>query len=394
MKKVILSVIVLAAMIGIIEAAPFQTLGMLRTPDAYVLPHKAAEILLVGYYRDVVRPAYVDPDKNGLIPYGMIGVGILDRVELGFFGGDWVYFLNAKIKLIQETPKVPQFAVGMDNILSPVNHHRAQDYIPGDPNNPDPGWYYEDHPDKTDYEYYSPYIVGSKQAVIGGLSWMFNLGWGQNRHTGQVERSRIFNGLFASIELSPIRDLALQGEYDGKDFNAAIKLTVKNFGFKIGAQAVEDWAKGSEGNGYEDNVRVALGVSYLFDRYAEAKRSRPDLSQYAKDQDLEPIEVAGLDEPVVPPIGEDVVVDVTVPVTDVVVTDGTTVTDGTEVTIVTPGTTVTTPGVTTPTGYKELSPEVKDLLAELRNLREERQKAQKALEDLRTWLQELKQKKN
>ena len=52
---------------------------------------------------------------------------------------------------------------------------------------------------------------------------------------------------------------------------------------------------------------------------------------------------------------------------------------------------VTTPGIVEASAYKELSPEVKDLLAELRLLREERQKAQKALEDLRKWLQELKE---
>ena len=34
MKKVILSMIVLVAVFSIAQAAPFQTLGMLRTPDA------------------------------------------------------------------------------------------------------------------------------------------------------------------------------------------------------------------------------------------------------------------------------------------------------------------------------------------------------------------------
>lgn len=394
MRKVILSVIVLAAMLGVANAAPFQTMGMLRTPDAYVLPHKSAELLLVGYYRDVVRPSYVDDDKNGIIPYGMLGVGLFDRVELGFFGGDWVYFLNVKAKVIQETPKIPQVAVGIDNILSPVDRHRAQDYTPANST-----WDYADHPDKTDYEYYSPYFVMSKQAVIGGLSWMFNLGWGSNRHTGQVPRSRILNGTFASIELSPMRDLAIQGEYDGKDFNAGIKYSIKNFALRIGAEAVEDLAKGSEGNGYEDNIRVAFGLSYLFDKYAEAKR-RPDLREYVVDDDLDEIDVVTMDDTDITPIPDEVVIDVTptdIVTTDVVDDTGTTDTEttGTEVTIVTPGTVVETPGLTTTTsGYKELSPEVKDLLAELRSLREERQKAQKALEDLRTWLQELKAKKN
>ncbi|MDP3113690.1 MAG: hypothetical protein Q8M98_02840 [Candidatus Cloacimonadaceae bacterium] len=371
MKRVILSVIVLAAMLSIAEAAPFQTLGMLRTPDAYVLPHKAAEILLVGYYRDVARPTYVNPDQNGFVPYGMLGVGILDRVELGFFGGDEVYYMNLKFKLIQETTKIPQVSVGIDNLFSPVNRHRAQDWTPTTALD----WNYSDHPDKTDYEYYSPYIVGSKQAVIGGLSWMFNLGFGTNRFTGQVPRSRIFNGTFASVELSPFRDFAIQGEFSGHDFNAGIKYSYKNFGIKIGAQSLEDLTKN---NGYEENLRVAFGLSYLFDKYATSKR-RPDLRQFAMDQDIDDIEVAVVDEPLVgTPASGDIEVAVIDP----------------EVTLVTPGTTIQTPGAVVQTGaYRELSPEVKELLAELKKLSDERQKAQQALIDLRKWLEELKKPK-
>ncbi|MBW6513566.1 MAG: YjbH domain-containing protein [Candidatus Syntrophosphaera sp.] len=366
MKRLVLSVIVLAATFGLMEAAPFQTLGLLRTPDAYVLPHKAAELVLVGYYRNVEAPSYVGDEYNGFIPYGMIGVGILDRVELGFFGGDDVYFMNAKLKVIQESGTLPQISVGMDNIFSPVNKHRAQDYNPDD--YPDIEW--ADHPDKVDYEYYSPYVVASKQAVFGGLSWMFNLGWGQNRYTGQVARSRIFNGLFSSIEISPFKDFAIQGEYDGKDFNAGLKYTVKNFTFRLGGEALEDLAKGSEGNGYEKNLRLAFGVSYLFDKYAEAKR-RPELRRYAQDTDMDGTKIV---------TGGEIPVGVTE--------------SGTSVSILTPGTSLQSPGIVESSSYKELSPEVKDLLAELRNLREERQKAQKALEDLRKWLQELQEQNN
>lgn len=366
MKRLVLSVIVLAATVGLIEAAPFQTLGLLRTPDAYVLPHKAAELVLVGYYRNVEAPSYVNEDQNGFIPYGMIGVGILDRLELGFFGGDQVYFMNAKLKLIQESTAFPQISIGMDNIFSPVNKRRAQDYTPSE--YPDIEW--ADHPDKTDYENYSPYAVASKQAVFGGVSWMFNLGIGANRYSGQVPRSRYFGGLFSSVEISPLKDFAIQGEYDGKDFNAGVKYSIKNFTLRLGAEAVEDLAKGSEGNGYENNLRVALGLSYLFDKYAEAQR-RPDIRRYAQDTDLDegPIVTRG-----------EIPVDVTE--------------SGTQVSIVTPGTSLQSPGIVESSAYKELSPEVKDLLAELRNLREERQKAQKALEDLRKWLQELQEQNN
>jgi hypothetical protein len=386
MKKVILSMIVLAAMFSLAQAAPFQTLGMLRTPDAYVLPHRAAEILMVGYYRDVVKPKPMTPDaedaSKGFFPYAMVGVGLFNRVELGLFAGDYtkldgtVYFVNIKGKIIEESDRIPQIAVGIDNILSPVSKHGAQYLGPQDD--------FSQHPDRDAYEYFSPYVVASKQAYFSGVPWMFNLGLGTNRFVGQVSRARIFNGLFTSVELSPLRDLALQLEFDGEDFNTGIKYSYKNFGAKLGLQAIEDFAKD---NGYEDNLRIAFGVSYLFDRYSEAKR-RPDLRRYAMDSNIDgtslvdvgavtPIETGV----VVPPSGSTQGGVVVVPPTG----------SGSEVAL--GGTTGSqTPGLTAQGGIdsRELSPEVRDLVKELEALRLERQNAQKALDDLRKWIQELK----
>lgn len=390
MKKVILSVIVIAAMFSLLQAAPFQTLGMLRTPDAYVLPHRAAEFMLAGYYRDVAKPVKYD----GFVPYMMAGVGLFDHVELGMFVGEKIkdeplmYFLNLKFKVLQETPRFPQLAIGMDNIFSPVTTHSVADggLVAGDD--------FFEHPDKAAYEYYSPYAVASKQAVVFGMPWMFNMGVGANRFIGQVSRSRIFNGIFMSAEMSPIRNLALQGEYDGHEFNAGVKYSWKNWGFKVGAQALEDLAKD---NGYEDNLRVAFAVSYLFDKYAEAQR-RPDLSRYAMGSDLEDPYIVDLGT--VPP-EEGVVIPPTggvIPGTgEVVVVPPTTGTTPGSVAVVTPGTTLETPGLAGTggsTNYSQLSPEVRDLLAELRQLREEREKAQKSLDDLRSWIQELKANRN
>jgi len=387
MKKVILSVIVLAAMFGFLEAAPFQTLGMLRTPDAYVLPHKAAEFMLVGYYRDIAKP--VASDDPAL--YFMAGVGLMDRVELGMFVGDkvdddMVYFLNLKVKILQETLKLPQISVGMDNILSPVGETSAEDLNPGDD--------FYAHPDKADYEAFSPYAVASKQAVVFGIPWMFNLGLGAHRFTGQAARARILNGVFASAELSPVKNLYLQGEFSGHDFNAGVKYVYKNWGFRIGAEALEDLTKD---NGYEDNLRVAFGISYLMDQFAEAKRSnrRPNLWQYAETSPVDyevTTELPAGGAVVVPPTTTSPVV--TPPVTTSPVKPPTTgtVTSGTEVVTGPSGTTLQTPGLTTggSASYSQLSPEVRDLLEELRVLREERQKAQRSLDDLRAWIQQMK----
>jgi hypothetical protein len=162
--------------------------------------------------------------------------------------------------------------------------------------------------------------------------------------------------MFASIEFSPFKDFFIQGEYSGHDFQAGIKYTYNNWGIRFGAQAIEDWAKDSA---YSGNRRFALGISYLFDKYATAKR-RPDILELARG-------AQAAEEPIVVTQGEE-------PIGEVSVSTG-----GRDI------------GVESGTGYKELSPEVKDLLGELRALREEREKAQKALLELREWLRDLKE---
>ena len=399
MKKSLLTFIALVTVWGIAQAAPFQTLGMLRTPDAYVLPNKAAEFLLVGYYRDISAPKPLTDEaekaSEGFFPYTIIGVGILDRVELSMFLGDYtsqdglVYLLNAKVKIIEETLRIPQIAVGMDNILSPIKKHGSQYLEENDD--------FVDNPEADSYEPYSPYAVASKQAVFLGIPWMFNAGIGSNRFVGQAARSRYFNGTFFSVEMSPVKDLTLQGEFDGEDINIGINYAYKNFGFKLGASAIEDRFK--RDSDYKDNIRVALGVSYLFEKYAEAKR-RPDLGLYAS-YGKKPSAGGEIVEVGETPIEKGVVVPPT----------GTTVSPTGEIVIVPPpgtaakppaggevvvgpGTQLQTPGLVTPgtAGYEQLSPEVQDLLKELQMLKEERQKAQQAMEELRKWIEELKQK--
>ena len=329
-------------MLSIAEGAPFQTMGMLRTPDAYVLPNKAAEAQFIYYMR---KGKANDWDLEH-VPYGMLSVGILDRIELGVFAGDNVAFGNVKLKLIKETLKIPQLSIGLENIFSRVPSHYYDESV------------IVDNPDRAYYEAYSPYAVISKQVVIGGVHTMLNLGGGMNRFVGQVPRSRNFSGMFASVEVSPVRNFFMQGEYDGQDFNVGAKYTYRNFSFKLGYQALENLAKKSEGNGYDKDLRVAAGISYLFDRYAKDKR-RPDLYEYAKTDDLKPID------------------------------DGTGIDTG-DVAVNVDGTTGTGSSVVG-SRPKELSPEMNDLLAELRRLRAEREKAQGALDDLRKWIESTKE---
>jgi len=268
MKKVIFGLLVLAISLGVVEAVPFQTIGMLRTPDAYILPHKAAEAQFTSYVRNTHVPT--GDSEFEYIPIGMINVGILNRAELGFFYGDEVYFFNVKVKVIEETVSVPQVSVGVDNILSPVREDAAK-IIPGED--------FYDHPDNSFYERNSPYIVFSKQSVLRGffgipaISTILNAGWGQNRFKGQVPRSKRLNGLFVSVEFAPVKNLAVLGEYDGHELNMGVKYTYRNFSAKLGFQAIEDLFKDYATG---ENKRIAMSISYLFDKYADARR-RPSL---------------------------------------------------------------------------------------------------------------------
>jgi len=333
-----------------VKAAPIQTMGSLRTPDAYVIPHKSAHLTLMGYYRNV--------DEEEFIPYGMLGLGLFNRIQLDGFAGDDVYFMNAKVKLIPETLYFPQISVGMDNIFSTVNVQRAQDYN-------DPSEYsWADNPDKCDYEHYSPYVVASKQVVIGGLSCMFNLGGGANRFTGQTSRSRVFSGMFASLEVSPTKNLSLQSEFDGKDFNVGVKYSIGNYTFKVAAQAIENYAKN---NGLENTHRIGLGVTYLFDKFSKGNTTRPVIyptSQFEMEQDLYTTQptatVYDLEESVeLQPV-------------------------------------IKTPTQIPVSGsmYKEFSPEFQTLLEEIKGLRGEQQQVQKEMEEIRSWLQELQKQQN
>lgn len=267
-RSVVLVTLMLMAIWGL-EGAPFQPMSVLRVPDAWILAHKSAEMTLIGYYRDVSRPTYVSPDLNKtIVPIGILSVGLGDRVELGFFGGDQVYFFSAKAPLLKESRYAPQIAIGLDNMLSPVNRHRSQDYTPAN----DPDWEYSGHPDKTDYEYWSPYITASKHLKLWGGNVDLTVGIGANRFIGDERKDRIFNGMFWAVRPWIGKNLSLALEYSGQDFNAGIIGNIGSFGLKVGIQSFEDLVRD---NGYEDNLRVALGVSYLFDKYSKTSQNSP-----------------------------------------------------------------------------------------------------------------------
>ncbi len=325
MRKYILSLVALLALFSCLDANPFTLPGELRAPDAYILPNKAAKVQFTSYIR---KEKSVSGSDFEAVFLGMLQVGILNRIELGLLGGDDVFFGNVKLKVIEETTSIPQVAIGVDNLFSVVSADVKKDPPTGN---------LATNPDRYFYERNSLYVAFSKQTVVRGflgipeLSAVVSGGFGRNRFVGQVVRSKQFEGLFASVEFSPYPGIVTIGEIDGSNINLGVKYTWNNFSAKLGYLGFEESLKSNN-----PNHRIALGLSYVFDKYADARR-RP----YLPDS-----EVSGVPGSVSQQqIGQ---------------------------------------GQSQSTGSS-----ANDLLEELKRLRESREQAQKVLEELRRQLQEI-----
>ena len=267
MRRIILSLLAVIALFSCLEATPFTLTGELRVPDAYVLPNKAVKFQLNNYIRKESSVPGTDFEYK---PSGMLQFGIMNRVEIGVMGGDDMYWMHAKVKLVEETVSVPQIAVGVDNIASKAREDSRLIPITDD---------LFGNPDRVYYEKNSFYAVASKQTVIRGffgipeLSTVISGGFGRNRFVGQIELTKKLEGIFFSAEFSPNAKMSFITEMDGHNLNLGAKYNFKNFSAKLGYLGLEESLK-------EDNPnhRLSLGISYLFDKYADARRrpSMPD----------------------------------------------------------------------------------------------------------------------
>jgi len=332
MKKVILSLVVIVALFSCLEANPFTLPGEMRAPDAYILPHRAGKVQLTSYIRkETSKP---NTDFEGKF-FGLMQVGFLNRLELGLMYGDKVTLGNVKVKLIDETVTYPQLAVGIDNLFSKIGKDfQAEGYTP--PSD------MIGNPDNAYYEKNSFYVAASKQTVVRGLaefipefSTVVSGGIGFNRFKGQVPRSKQFEGVFASAEVSPHPNVIVQGEYDGHNINLGVRYNLtlsspNDFSIKLGYLGFEESLKKDN-----PNHRLALGFSYVYDKLSDARKRpiMPDSPLYGG-----------------------------------------------------PGTATGTQ-LTKPRG--DVSQSTSDLFEELKRLRESREQTQKVLEDLRKQLQEL-----
>ncbi|PKN80993.1 MAG: hypothetical protein CVU48_00220 [Candidatus Cloacimonetes bacterium HGW-Cloacimonetes-1] len=267
MKRIVLSLLAVIALFSCLEATPFTLTGELRVPDAYVLPNKAAKFQFNSYIRKEQSTPKTDFE---FIPSGMLQVGILNRVELGVMGGDNMYWMHAKVKIVEETVSVPQVAIGVDNIASKARENSRIIPVTDD---------LYGNPDRCYYEKNSFYAVASKQTVLRGLfgiqelSTVLSAGFGRNRFVGQIPLTKKLEGLFFSAEFSPNAKMTFITEMDGHNINLGAKYNIKNFSVKLGYLGLEESLKDDN-----PNHRISLGLSYLFDKYADARRrpSMPD----------------------------------------------------------------------------------------------------------------------
>jgi len=258
MKRFLLLSLFLLTVAAGIQAAPYSTLGELNAPDAYVLPHKAAELTFTNYFRREYSD-FVGQPPYEYYPMGKISLGLWDRLALGVWAGDEVSFLDAKLMLLEETGTRPQIAIGIDNVFSPMKEDVA-DLKPGDD--------CYGNPDAAYYEKNSPYICMTKAFVLRnytGLKLMetyLTAGIGQNKFKAQTDFSKRFEGLFSSITTKPHKDLSFTFEFDGCDFNVGGAFSYHNIGLKVAYEGLEE----------EENNRFGIAITYLFDKYSTSKQ--------------------------------------------------------------------------------------------------------------------------
>lgn len=238
-----------------LNAVPYTTMGLLRSPDAYVLPNKALEISFTNYLRREAS-SFGENQSYEYVPMGMANWGLFNRAQIGAWGGDGMGVGNVKVRLIEETSSIPQVSVGMDNLFSKVKED-SKNLVEGDD--------FFENPDAAFYEKNSPYIVFSKTSVVKGLpkidvlEAVVSLGVGRNKFVGQIPIAKRFEGVFGSISVQPLKNLTLVVENDGFNLNLGAQYFYKNFTYKVSYVGVEE----------QENNRIGLGITWLWDKWAD-----------------------------------------------------------------------------------------------------------------------------
>jgi len=247
-------------LVTIASALPFSQLGDLRSPHAYVMPDK----MIIGSITNYMTSNNND-NKYGYVYGFSLSGNVLDRLDLGIvYAKEDLVMGNFKLKITDEALNMPAISIGMDNVFSKIEADDDLEMMSKYPDVQDPGQY-----DKNSF-----FVVASKASVIRGLPFasyletIISFGWGNNRFVGTTKMAKRFNGLFGSVEASPVPNLYFIGEVDGFDINFGAKYTWKNFN----AKAI---VKGIDNSTEYNKVRLGLNVGYAFDKFVSTKQTDP-----------------------------------------------------------------------------------------------------------------------
>jgi hypothetical protein len=266
MKRNACLVFMILLLVGSLAAVPFTTLGNMKVPTAYSLPHKMVEFSMVNYFT---------PDANQDYRYDIaaaINGGIYDRLTVGLvYNTSKIVYGNLKCQLIFETEVLPAIAIGVDNLGSPIKEYRdngkakeAQKIIE----------YREDYAEIQDFDDYiqnSFYFVATKATVLRGvpfapyLETVMHIGMGTRRFYGNTDLSKQLAGFFGGIEFSPSPYFTFFTEMDGYNFNAGCATTIRNFDLRVGAYRLEEMDN--------NDAKIAVNLVYTLDKYSQIKNA-------------------------------------------------------------------------------------------------------------------------
>ena len=247
----------------VLYAVPFTTQGMIKVPDAYVMPHKMAEISAITYR------AANESESYGTDFAGVLNVGIYNWLEFGFVGtANEFYYMNIKGRLIQETETLPAISLGIENLGTGVKVDQVGDFE--NTNNVT---------DLDDYRRNSIYFVMSKYSLLRGLPFIpyletnIHLGFGTGRFKGNLELSKQTGGLFGGFEFKPSQYYSILAEMDGYNINAGLSGKYKNISACLGLYRLEELDR--------RDLKYAFSVKYIFDVFSDKKAYEENI-QYAK----------------------------------------------------------------------------------------------------------------
>jgi len=268
MKKRGFLLISFICLFSIMFAMPYSTMGNINIPEAYILPHKMVDISFTNYFiGGGVIEGNVGSIKDNLYDVsGSVRFGLFDRAEVGFvYTSTAGAFGNLKVRIINETEKLPVISFGITNLFSSVSDFENE--------------YAHDaeYTDRQDYISNSPFLVISKSLVIitgvplmDYLETSFHFGMGTRRFLGKGIVVRDFGGVFAGMDIKPSRFWGFDLEWDSQNINLGLNGFYKNFTLRAGLYELEDFFNVKGDN---SSKKYAINLKYTLDKFSDLKAS-------------------------------------------------------------------------------------------------------------------------